>query len=193
LSNPLKPPNPQKVVEHVLTLLGGREKAFATFDADFAMIARLWNQNTSIIGRILRCHLFVEHFITEYLTTKHPALDFDKSRLTFSQKVDLVGSHLPPSVSHIIPGVRRLNSIRNRLSHTLTGEISIEDVSVFTSISLFEAMRREAHKPNPPSSELIVILESFAQHAGYALHSVSTLDAEVWSKAIDMASRDAAG
>lgn len=191
MSKTLKPPDPQKVVENVLALMGGREKAFSIFDADFEMTAKLWNQNTDVIGRILRCHLFVEHFITEYLTAKHPTLDFDKSRLSFAQKLDLVANHLPPGTAHIVPGVRRLNTIRNRLSHTLKGDISEDDAKVFTDIPLFEAIRREANKRHPLSSEPLAILEFFAQHAGAVLHSVSTMNSEVWSEAIDMALEDA--
>ena len=182
-----KLPDPKRIAENVITLMGGPEIAFAKFDADFEMTAQLWNQNTAIIGRILRCHLFVEHFLTEYLANGHPGLAFDKVRLTFAQKVDLIEGHLPPGVSHIVPGVRRLNSIRNRLSHTLKAELRADDANAFTGIALFEAMRRESAKPHPPSSEPLVIMEAFAQHAGWVLHSLNSPNHEVFRKAVEMA------
>jgi hypothetical protein len=187
-------PNPQRVVNHVLDLMGGHEKAFAFFDADFEMTSRLWNQDTEMIGRILRCHLFVEHFMGEYLGTKLPGVKLDEVRLTFAQKVALMGANVTPVVSAFLPGIRRLNSIRNRLAHTLKSDISKEDAVVFVSIPLFQAMRVEAARrrvpPSQPSSEGIVVLEDFAQHVGYSLHSVSTMNAEIWRKAIDLATAE---
>ena len=102
--------------------------------------------------------------------------------------------NLPHGFSYLTPGIRRLNAIRNRLSHTLKGEISEDDVNVFMGIPLFKSMRVEAAKrfspAREPSSEPIAILEDFAQHAGSVLHSVSTMTADVWAKAIDLACQE---
>src|SRR5205085_11346767 len=114
----------EKVVENLFALMGGRKKASAALRAQFEVTSKLWNQNTEIVGRILRCHLFVEHFITEYLVATAPEFDFDEARLTFTQKLALIRRSLPLSTSYLIPGMRHLNVIRNRLSHTLRGEIS---------------------------------------------------------------------
>lgn len=171
--------------------MGGREKAFAFFDADFEMISGLWNQNTEMIGRILRCHLFVEHFMNEYLSTKLPGINLDDVRLTFAQKVALIGTNVTPVISALLPGIRRLNSIRNRLAHTLKGQILTEDVDALVKIPLFQAMRVEAARrrmpPSQPSLDGIIVLEEFAQHVGSSLHSVSNMNKEIWGKAIDLA------
>ena len=119
----------------LLALMGGLNKLFAFFDKDFMALSRaMGTQDTEIIGRILRCHLFVEHFITEYLTIKIPDVNLDEARLTFTQKTPLVRAQSNPC--RLIPpsGNTCDNTIRNRLSHTLKGEISKADVSFFTDI-----------------------------------------------------------
>ena len=163
-------PDPQKVAQNLLSLMGGRDKAFAAFDADFEAISKVWDENTELVGRILRCHLFVEHFMTEYLVMKSPEFDFDEARLSFTQKWALMERNLPHGFSYLTPGIRRPNAIRNRLSHTLKGEISEDDVNVFMGIPLFKSMRVEAAKrfspAREPSSEPIAILEDFCDTQG---------------------------
>ena len=67
-------PSPEIVVKHLIRLMGGHEKAFKAFDADFHYITTRWEQDTATIGRILRAHLFVEHFLTEFIQLRNPSL-----------------------------------------------------------------------------------------------------------------------
>lgn len=50
-----------------LELMGGRENALASMEAEFDEMKERWNQDTDTIGRILRSHLYLEHYLTEYL------------------------------------------------------------------------------------------------------------------------------
>ena len=61
----------QRVVSHVINLLGGHDAAFTHFDADLRLLKERWDQDTGTVGRILRAHLFVEHFLTEYLVARN--------------------------------------------------------------------------------------------------------------------------
>ncbi|MFP3670621.1 hypothetical protein SB717_36660, partial [Priestia sp. SIMBA_032] len=81
------------IATRALELMGGREKAFAAMEADYDAMKERWNQDTDSIGRILRAHLYLEHYLTEYLQHANPALgDLDEARLTFAQKANLLKS-----------------------------------------------------------------------------------------------------
>ncbi len=184
------PPEPQKVVRHLIELVGGPYKAFAAFDDDFRIMSERWDQDTVTIGRILRSHLFVEHFLTEFLTAQNAELgSVAEARLTFAQKLALIGEGTA-GVTYLIPGIRRLNTIRNRLAHTLSADVSADDTNVFLGVTLFKAMRDEGAKPGKSSSDPVVILEDFARHAGIALHASATRNAEIWAEAFRLAEEE---
>lgn len=84
-----------------------------------------------VIGRVLSCHLIVEHFITKYLEAHTPAIvDWDGSRLSFYQKLTLAsGKDSLLRKNKLIPAIKALNQIRNQLSHNLEATISESDVS----------------------------------------------------------------
>jgi hypothetical protein len=179
--------DPQRVVSHVIALLGGHEDAFARFDADFRLLNDRWNQNTDVIGRILRAHLFVEHFLTEYLIARNPELgSTEDARLTFAQKLTLIGD-ASDGVAYLIPGIRRLNTIRNRLAHNLSADVTKDDVNVFLGTTLFKAMRDELAKPNKPNDDPIAILEDFSRHTGIALYASATQVDKLWAEAVRLA------
>ena len=183
--------DPQRVAWHVITLLGGHDAAFAHFDADFRLLNDRWNQDTDSIGRILRAHLFVEHFLTEYLVARNPELGSpEDARLTFAQKLALIGD-ATGGVAYLIPGIRRLNAIRNRLAHNLAADVTPEDVSVFLGIALFKAMRDELARPNQASGDPIDILEDFSRHTGIALHASAIRNDKLWAEAIRLAEAEA--
>jgi hypothetical protein len=137
-------PTPEAVAKHVIRLMGGHEKAFQVFDADFNEIRSRWEQDTTTIGRILRAHLFVEHFLTLYLQRRNPELgSLEGARASFSQKVALIDNG-NPGTAYLLPGIRRLNSIRNRIAHTLHAEVTEDDVKAFLQIDMFRACKTKA-------------------------------------------------
>lgn len=185
-------PSPELVVKHVIRLMGGHEKAFQAFDADFHYITTRWEQDTATIGRILRSHLFVEHFLTEFIQLRNPDLgSLDDARISFSQKLALVGAGTART-SYLIPGIRRLNSIRNRLAHTLRAEVTTDDANVFLQIDMFSAMRNEKARrvSGAPSADPIAVLEEFAMHAGITLHASASRNDDVWSDAFRAAQEE---
>src|SRR5262249_39590845 len=103
-------PSPELVVKHVIRLMGGHDKAFQVFDAQFNEIMSRWEQDTTTIGRILRAHLFVEHFLTKFLQSRNPELgSLEEARISFSQKVILMGNGTG-GTGYLLPGIRRLNT-----------------------------------------------------------------------------------
>jgi hypothetical protein len=183
-------PNPESVVRHVIQLLGGREKAYQAIDADLQAARQRWAQDTTRIGRILRAHLFVEHFLGEHLQAKNPNLgSLDDARVTLAQKLSLLDAKTS-TVAYLLPGMRRLNTIRNRIAHSLHADVTEDDARVFIGISLFSAMREELGKREHRvlSSDPVDIMEDFAVHAGSVLHQSPM--AGVWAQAFQMAKQE---
>lgn len=176
----------EAVAREAIKLLGGRDKAFAIIDAEFGEKRARWEQDVVAIGRILRSHLYVEHYLTEFLEKSNPSLgSLADARLSFVQKVHLLNPDL--RLEQVVPGIRRLNSIRNRLAHRLDAHVTNDDVEVFLSDRMFKAMRIEGAKPGAPSSDPLDILEAFAQHASSMLQHDFSVLGNAFSQAINLA------
>ena len=167
--------DPNRVVERTVELLGGHIKAHEVIDKEFDDMQRRWNQDVRTIGRILRAHLYVEHYLDQYLEKTNPRLGpLAGARLSFAQKIELLDP-TDPQLIEIVPGIKHLNTIRNRLAHKLSGTITPEDRSVFLSAPYFNAFHKESEKRGRPSQDPLDVLEHFAQYASQALnHQFST-------------------
>jgi hypothetical protein len=164
-------PETARVTARTIELLGGKDRAREVMDAEFSTMTSRWNQDIDSIGRILRSHLFVEHYLAEYLKKANPRLgDLSDARLSFAQKLALVGNE-NPRLADVLPGIKHLNKVRNRLAHQLTATVTVEDGDIFLQAKFFKAMREEGAKPGAPSQRPIDILEGFAQYASSQLSS----------------------
>ena len=132
--------NPLAVAARAAEIVGGRHQLFKSMEDDFNEMKSRWNKDVNTIGRILRAHLHVEHYLTEYLRNMNPAIGhLEAARLTFNQKVSLLPSD-NAVVNMLIGGIRHLNKVRNRLAHNLEAAVTEEDASVFRAQPLY-AMR----------------------------------------------------
>ena len=186
-------PDPTSVVKHLIDLLGGPELAFQKIDEEHRKLVAVWEQDASSIGRILRAHLFVEHFLTALITAKNPKLgSLEKARLSFVQKVELLDTD-SLQIRDLLPGIRRLNSVRNRLAHTLHADISKDDAQCFLDCAIFRAMREESYrrKPTIPSDDPLDVLEDFSLHAGMSFQAASSNIGLYWNQAIQLAEEEA--
>jgi len=186
-------PAPETVAKHLIDLLGGHDKAFERFDSEHKQFLDIWNQDADAIGKILRAHLFVEHFMTELLRTENPNLeDLDKARLTFAQKVALIKTE-SFLIKELLPGIIRLNKIRNRLAHSIHAKMTCEDVSIFLSAKMFCAMRDVQNKEinKQSSADPINIIEDFALYTGNIMHAHSSGFSATWAEALRLAKEEA--
>ncbi|UIF86088.1 hypothetical protein [Cupriavidus sp. UYPR2.512] len=173
------------VASRTLEIMGGREAAITSMEAEFEAMKKRWDQDTDTIGRILRAHLHVEHYLTEHLQTANPNLgEIDSARLSFAQKVELLKSDAG-TIDMIVGGVRHLNRIRNRLAHNLSAGVTEDDAGVFLSQEIFAAMRQAKVKDSniQPSTNPLDVLEDFAEFASAMFHNAST----PYGKAFDQA------
>ena len=191
-----------RAVAEMVEKFGGREAFFGRLDKRYAEFTRVWKQDAERMGRILRAHLAVEYFVGMYLCAINPNLgDVAGARLSYAQKVDLLKAEENSMVAMILPGLRRLGAIRNRIAHRLQVDLTKEDEDVFLAIGLFKAARDAKHgnylehpevKPiadDPP----LAIVEEFAQFASGLLHAAADPDREVWAEAIKAFAPDIKG
>lgn len=111
--------------------------------------------------------------------------------MSFSQKLALVDTGVA-GTGYLIPGIRRLNSIRNRIAHTLRAEVTDDDANAFLQIHMFRAMRDELARSESKaaSTDPIVVLEEFARHAGLSLYASTSRNADIWSAALRAAQEE---
>jgi len=174
-----------QIAKKAIEMFGGREKFFAAADQEQSEINARWSQNVDVIGRILRAHLFVEHFLSLYLAKANPRLgSMTDARLSFAQKVALLDVS-NPDVAHILPGIKRLNAIRNRLAHNLNAHVTEEDAQVFLRCERFAALRSAKAKSESVGNSSLEILEDFARHTSIAFTYEFSPIGQVMAKAIE--------
>jgi hypothetical protein len=161
-------------------------------DERFRQFNAIWDQDAQSIGRVLRSHLAVEHFLTEFIAAANPRLgSLEKARLTFSHKVELLPND-DPSISFLKPGLRRLNTIRNRMAHRLRVDITAEDRGAFLGVQMFAAIRSEsARREGPKPDDPLSVVEQFAEFAASLLHAGANPERDLWREAAQNGTEDA--
>lgn len=162
-------PDPKKLAARTIELLGGPRQASEIFNAEFGAMINRWDQNTALIGRILRAHLYVEHYMAEYLQKANPRLgSLDGTRLSYAQKVKLLDRN-DPHIQHMIAGIKHLNTVRNRIAHNLDVQVTKEDAAVFLAAVPMNELRAalDGHETTIP--EPVEALEGFATYAAHEL------------------------
>jgi hypothetical protein len=82
------------------------------------------------LGRVLKYHLLVESYLNKaVIYYNNNNLCIDKLRLTFANKIDLLESKMDEHATYF-KGIRELNKIRNKFAHSLSAEITLDDVRV---------------------------------------------------------------
>lgn len=182
--------------ERSIELLGGVEKVLEILGADERDQEARWNRDIEMIGRILRSHLFVEHYLTEYIKLRNPDLgDLDNARLSFAQKLALLRSS-DAFDADFATGIRHLNRIRNRLAHDLSAALTEEDTKVFMSVRPFAIIRAGVFKlalelnREPPASAPIDVLEHFSKMVSSMLQNRVSENSRKMREAIQQAMED---
>lgn len=166
---------------------GSKEKYFKAVEKRLAEFNARWNQDIGAMGRVLRSHLIVEYYMTAYLQKANPNLGvIDDAKIGFAQKVDLLGDN-DVLITELIPGIRRLNTVRNRLAHNLSVSVNQDDVNSFRSIAIYWAMRKESEKRGVPfGAEPLDIYDHFAQFSASSFHHAASNDLKYWRNALSI-------
>lgn len=173
-----------KFANRVLALGGGRDRFRRLAQDEYQTFMRVWDRDTAAIGRVVRAHFTVEHFLTLNLTTANPRLgNLASARLNFAQKLALLHSG-NAFLQELVPGIRRLNEIRNRFVHTVTHQLSTEDVAPLLQIPIYRALRTALAKPARPTDVPIEVIEEFARFAASTLGSETSETGRIIHRAL---------
>ncbi|WP_208281758.1 hypothetical protein [Massilia oculi] len=112
------------------------------------------------LGYMLSCHLVIEHYLAEFLSTLGTELFWDKARLTFTQKISLFPCALFPNGAELVEAIKHLNSIRNKVAHDI--RVRPQDLSYDPLKNYLRSVfRNQEPVPNEPRE----ILEKFTSIA----------------------------
>ncbi|HIF9480436.1 hypothetical protein [Photobacterium damselae] len=97
--------------------------------------ATLMTKEHDDLGRILKSHLIIEHYLNHYLSAHYVIEDIEQLRLSFSQKLKLLPDN--QNVIFVKKGIDRINKIRNRFSHTLDATICNGELNEIDSVLMY--------------------------------------------------------
>jgi len=97
----------------------------AHFDHENAHFKALMAQDHDFLGRVLKCHLIVEHYLGRFLSAHFGIEDLEEAKLSFYQKAKLLPDR-GTAAAFVKPGILRLNAIRNQFGHTLRPVLTME-------------------------------------------------------------------
>ena len=100
----------------------------AHFNSENERFKALVVQDHDLLGRVLKCHLVVEHYLNRFLIEHYRVSDIDEVRLTFLQKAKLLPNS-ESSAAFVKPGIVQLNAIRNKFGHRLNAAIGSQLLS----------------------------------------------------------------
>jgi hypothetical protein len=113
-----------------------------------------------LLGYFLTCHLLIEHYMDEFLKALYPLLDWDKPRLSFGQRVNLLSAEILVRDSKYdpIPAIKHMNALRNKISHRLEIRLDAEALKPLSDY----LKKLTAPRPDPIPTDPKKLLEMFA-------------------------------
>jgi hypothetical protein len=83
---------------------------------------------------VIVSHLIIEHYLDRYIQNENPNLGkICEVRVSFPEKIKLI-KNPSENIRPFIPGINKLNKIRNHFAHNLEYEIPKKDFQVFWDI-----------------------------------------------------------
>ena len=103
---------------------------FAGVEDGSVVWKRIVDIDHGLLGYFLTCHLVIEHYMDEYLKVTIRGLDWDKAKLTFGQRVNLLkwDSVVRDKRFDPIPAIKHMNTLRNKISHQLEIKLDAESL-----------------------------------------------------------------
>lgn len=126
----------------------------ARFNEENARFIALTQHPHDVIGRLLKCHLIVEHYLEQYLSEQYGLENVADAKLNFFNKAMLLPTRAS-SAAFVRPGILKLNTIRNKAGHNLGAEPDFADLG-----PIMEALR--VARPHTRFTAPIEAIEAFA-------------------------------
>lgn len=105
----------------------------ARFTAENEKYITLMERPHDVIGRLLKCHLVVEHYLGRFLWEHYGIEDLEAAKLGFFNKAALLPDRAS-SAAFVKPGIMKLNSLRNRMGHQLGFDITLNDLGPINAV-----------------------------------------------------------
>jgi hypothetical protein len=141
----------------------------AEFDRQNARFLDLANAEHDAIGRVLKAHLIVEHYVNHFLMDHLGWSERELAEAEFEchQKILLLPKEAT-AASFVRPGILQLNKVRNRLGHRLRFQPDWNQISAIAEV--LEIARPNVNFPTP-----VEAIEAFAAVAA-AFLSVAPIE-----------------
>lgn len=118
----------------------------AHFNKENAKFIALMGQPHDMLGRLLKCHLVLEHYLDRFLSEHFGIEDVESVKLGFFNKAMLLPSKAS-SAAFVKPGILKLNTLRNRAGHNLGTDISFDDLGPIREVLAIARVGVELKSP----------------------------------------------
>jgi hypothetical protein len=105
----------------------------AHFNQENGRFIALMQHPHDVVGRLLKCHLIVEHYLERFLTEHFGLEKIGDAKLNFFNKAMLLPTRAS-SAAFVRPGILKLNAIRNNAGRNLGGEPDFADLGPITEV-----------------------------------------------------------
>jgi hypothetical protein len=105
----------------------------AHFEHENNHFKALMAQDHDLLGRVLKCHLIIEHYLARFLSAHFGIEDLVEAKLSYFQKAKLLPDR-GSAAAFVKPGILRLNAIRNQFGHTLRPFLRSEDLGPINEV-----------------------------------------------------------
>ena len=133
----------EKVIESLKSHWGEID---ARFNEENRRFIALFGRRHDVIGRLLKCHLVVEHYLERFLSDHFGIENVEDAKLGFYNKAALLPSK-SSSAAFVKPGILRLNVLRNRIGHSLGNEPAFDDLGPIRDV--LQVARQGVHFAAP--------------------------------------------
>ena len=123
------------------------------FERENDRFKALISQDHGLIGRVLKCHLILEHYLERFLEQHFATESIADAKLSFFQKAQLLPSQ-GHAAAFVRPGILKLNAIRNKFGHTLSPDLEMGELEPLSQV--LRVVRAGATFPEP-----IDVIEAF--------------------------------
>lgn len=134
---------------------------------------RIESIDHELLGYFLTCHLLIEHYMDEYLKATLPQLDWEKPRLTFGQRINLLRWEVLVGDQKYdpIPAIKHMNTLRNKISHRLEIKLDLQALLPLLEYMQKLSSPRQYEVPIDPKEILGQFVRTccatFASHLSY--------------------------
>jgi hypothetical protein len=164
----------QRMLEHYSSLAGKRSDPLKDLAEEYSELERRWAQDCELIGRMLRAHLFVEHFMNDFIAHQNPNLPRSGiDKLPFAAKVGLLGDR-KPWVATYAPALWALNDIRTDFGHRLDSKVSQKRIATILEAGEFVKYQEGVRAPVTDVTPPVEVVEAFARLMGKIFHGESS-------------------